>query len=458
MKTPLYPNVHFYNVEEGGLVPFVQQCQAFVQAVRDGIGGEDVAAVLDQLHSVFRLRCHGMDRCVHYHDDEDDREEIVLAICDAFDALLRVEIDRADLLRRYEWLTRKHSGNLAIVRVDDPHALVPADSYGWWACCRPPLQYQAIVMDVGALHPAPELATAKAAIKSAIEARAEPARATQLTRAQAAAMPELRHHWRMRRQNPIVCGISPRPFPLIAAASGAGKTFLIAHFAKIEDVPLLKMDASSWIVSGATNRPYSLEIVSKFVGEHSEGIIAIDEVDKAENDSGSSWTRHVRGEIYSLLDERPSESSGWDPKSTPKLRDFLIVGLGTWQALHRPRPSLGFGETRVEQVDLFRANSSIPEELLYRFNSRVIHLPPAEAPEFALRIAAIHREIGVPAPPNLAQLACAAVESGLQNRWLETYLSDVLRARHESVGAKLAARLRSAERAKAHTGEAPNDI
>jgi hypothetical protein len=242
--------------------------------------------------------------------------------------------------------------------------------------------------------------------------------------------------------------------PLIAAQSGVGKTFLVRHFAKWNQMPILELDSSSWIVHGATNRPYTLETAAKWVAENHEGLIMIDELDKCEGgaDGGSSWNRHVRGEIFSLLDRRLGASLGWDKETIRKLDDFFIVGLGTWQHLHRAKPSVGFREQAAEKVDIFKNNDSIPEELLFRFNSEVVYLTSPSAEEFAKRIATIHTNVGMPMPNNIAQLAREAVASGLATRWLESYLSRLLRLRQKSLAERIAARLRSVERAKVITG------
>lgn len=187
------------------------------------------------------------------------------------------------------------------------------------------------------------------------------------------------------------------------------------------------------------------------------GVVLIDKCDKAGAEGDSSWSRHVRGELYALLDRRLSGIVGWEQQHTDRLDQFFIIGCATFQSLYTRKRSVGFNGKRKERPNIFE-QTAIPQELLARFNSNLIYLEPPSAKEFSERVAAIHRELNMPVPSNLTELGIEASESGLNTRWLEAHVSSVLRNRDKLVGTRIAARVKSAARAKAMRGEAPDDI
>jgi hypothetical protein len=71
----------------------------------------------------------------------------------------------------------------------------------------------------------------------------------------------------------------------------------------------------------------------------------------------------------------------------------------------------------------------IPEELLFRFNARLIEIQPMTAAELLQRIEAIHRELSMPElePSVLDALVREAIASRKNTRWLEAYLFSILR-------------------------------
>lgn len=112
-----------------------------------------------------------MDLVVLHYESEDDREEFAIEICDALEIMFRVDIDRVDLKRRYENLSRRGLNMLALARIDDPHASRPADAYGWWASGHAPNHYQVAVINPSSLSvpPSQDLAAdVKAAISTAV--------------------------------------------------------------------------------------------------------------------------------------------------------------------------------------------------------------------------------------------------------------------------------------------------
>jgi SpoVK/Ycf46/Vps4 family AAA+-type ATPase len=245
-----------------------------------------------------------------------------------------------------------------------------------------------------------------------------------LTASQQQVLQKLNVFYNMKRRGCRVASISGRPIPLVIAPSGTGKTYLIQHFATINHLPLLSLDASSWIVQGATSTPHTIDVIRKFVKTNYEGILFLDELDKftAESD----WCRHLQAEVLSLLDGGARGYESFSAEEKRKLQEqFFICGCGTWQHLYQTAgKSLGFGGTSTFSVeDEVVKQAGIPYELLARFNSNLLVLKPPTQNEFAEWIRDIHEELLLTLPPSIERLAAEAVQSQLNTRWLEAYVS-----------------------------------
>jgi hypothetical protein len=141
-------------------------------------------------------------------------------------------------------------------------------------------------------------------------------------------------------------------------------------------------------------------------------------------------------ELFLLLDrslQQPGRTFTWTGALQEKLwTSFLIVGSGAWQSIwtDRAKPSIGFQRnTSLSSGSVQREivkRGFIPEELLRRFSSELIVLPPPTerdyregAKTFGLDRMACH--LGV-------ELDYAeAVEGELGARWLEEMLARLLR-------------------------------
>jgi hypothetical protein len=141
----------------------------------------------------------------------------------------------------------------------------------------------------------------------------------------------------------------------------------------------------------------------------------------------------VQQELYSILDGRLSGFADWTPEDVRKLQTgFLIIGAGTWQDVFKAGTRrLGFGGPSCDrsiQTTIERENT-IPEELLFRFNSSLIELQPMAAGEMRERIEEIRSELSMPQlkASVLNALVENAIESRKNTRWLEAYLHDALR-------------------------------
>jgi len=115
------------------------------------------------------------------------------------------------------------------------------------------------------------------------------------------------------------------------------------------------------------------------------------------------------------------KQQGWDRKLQAH-----VVAAGTWQSLFRAQAKvLGFNQS-PQQFDLHRLNTTLPQELLFRFASPPLILAPPSAEEFEAKILAIHKELRLPPPQDLAKLCLEGLESSLGFRWLEGYLNGLI--------------------------------
>lgn len=232
-------------------------------------------------------------------------------------------------------------------------------------------------------------------------------------------------------QREIVSGVWARPFHLIVGPSGSGKSTLVRQLAKSHNLPILHIDSASWNIRGSRMDAYTLDAIQSAVTKSERGIIFIDELDKFQ--AATDWMRLVQQELMALLDSR-LERHGWGASAIEALRNWLIVGGATWQAGTESAKSggLGFSASSVNWTDAvseaIRIQSTLPRELLMRFNSEIVVLAPPSHDDVVLRIEQMREEIGVPplAPAELDALSTEAIASGENFRWLEAYLCKLL--------------------------------
>ena len=131
---------------------------------------------------------------------------------------------------------------------------------------------------------------------------------------------------------------------------------------------------------------------------HTGGIILIDELDKiGDNNSGSVWSRYLRSEVFGLLDlivppnlvDRDGDAipdTAIDAAQLVLKSKILIIGAGAFQSLwdKRQRRTLGFlaEESRIASLDLGDLFQILPRELLARFGSNLIVLPPLDEGDY----------------------------------------------------------------------------
>jgi SpoVK/Ycf46/Vps4 family AAA+-type ATPase len=287
------------------------------------------------------------------------------------------------------------------------------------------------------------------------EPESEPTGPRHLTGSQAAALRQLSDLAALRGQ-PGRGGISLRNKPLLIGPSGSGKTAVVRRVCDLEKLPLLVVNAGSWIVRGALTAGSTLSTIVRFVRQHPEGCVLIDEIDKSCPSGATmfsqSWALSVFTEIISLLDcEGKLQTCGWDTADIRRLnQSYVIIGAGAWQAhsvaARKDSPEDGAGCYASKVV----AEAGIPEEILYRFNARLIELTAPGRKDISMAINRVRSELALPALASVDQerLVENAARSNVGIRWIEQYLADLLiqnpRAREkiEAVPAKKSDRLK----------------
>jgi len=238
-----------------------------------------------------------------------------------------------------------------------------------------------------------------------------------------------------------VAGVATRPFPLVIGPSGCGKTYLVQQLARGLGRPFFSLNLHNWIVRGARNdQQITLDQLAAFVRDNDEGVILIDEVNKLTSAQAgdSSWTASVFSEIIALLDmDERLDAMGLEGLRAKLRANFLFVGAAAFQDEWNKAkaPSIGFAENETAAFDLVdfekavRVQKLVPDELLYRFNDRLIVLAPPTREEFGRGIESIRRELRLPAlsADDTLALAVTARASGKMMRWLEAYAAECTR-------------------------------
>lgn len=234
---------------------------------------------------------------------------------------------------------------------------------------------------------------------------------------------------------PVLYRVEPRLNPLVVGPSGIGKSHLVRALAEDLEMPVLRVTPSSWMLCGAKDQVSTLSRIHAFVTAEDVGILHIDEGDKFYANSTGDWPRYVRGEAFDLLDRTivaTHPSVPWNDYSIEKFRrNFMLIGTGTWQTLwdQPAKQALGFGSAQGQQErDVsreIRESMQIPTELLRRFNSNIIIIPPATqedyrdaAAEFGLIKLAVKLKIKL----NFAE----AAQQALGGRWFEEQFTKLL--------------------------------
>lgn len=228
---------------------------------------------------------------------------------------------------------------------------------------------------------------------------------------------------------PEKAGVAVRNKPLLVGPSGAGKSAIVRRLAALEGLPLMVINAASWIVYGALTTPHTLTVIRRFVRSHARSIIFVDEIDKLTHGEAAfshPWGLAVLAECLAILDsDKKLGVCGWKESDIEHLRKTcFIVGAGAWQ-LHaveaRREENLAYAERILDQA-------GIPEEVLFRFNARLIQILPPRENDFCTAIRRVRRELSLPILPAAqeGQLVKEALGSHRGMRWIEEYVADLL--------------------------------
>lgn len=209
--------------------------------------------------------------------------------------------------------------------------------------------------------------------------------------------------------------IKPRLHPLIVGPTGSGKSHLVRALADKLQLPVFRTTYGGWIVAGGKGQPTIPEI-QKFMSRHEAGIIHLDEADKfCPSGNYSDWTTSMKTELFNLLDGAISDHSD----------KFLIVGSGTWQDIWEQSGKEGMGFNPAKEEFSMTGQTSIPTELLFRFNSDLLMLSYPSADEVVDVVQTIHARI-----PGAAMDAEGVrreyATSGKGARFLEDYTTRLL--------------------------------
>ncbi|HRJ73206.1 MAG TPA: AAA family ATPase [Terrimicrobiaceae bacterium] len=252
----------------------------------------------------------------------------------------------------------------------------------------------------------------------------------------------------------VVNGIASRPFPMVIAPSGTGKTYLVNRMATRHKLPMFSINVPNWIPRGAkADTQITIEQLKSFVANNAAGVILLDEVNKMTvgHTTDSAWSSDIFSECLAVLDQDVRlETMGMEGLVQKFRRHFLVVGAAAFQDewLRSASASNAIGFVEGEQTQareavferLVRTQHLVPEELLNRFNDRLIVIAPPTAPEFADRIRGIRSFLSLRPlkEPELTRLGQEAAASGKMMRWLEGYLSQCLAEVPEKSLARLA--------------------
>jgi SpoVK/Ycf46/Vps4 family AAA+-type ATPase len=245
--------------------------------------------------------------------------------------------------------------------------------------------------------------------------------------------------------------IAPRTNVLLVGSTGAGKTYLCRRLAAELGLPLLDLEYANWVVTGAGTRGgmHTLRLAYAFVERHAQGIIMLDEVDKIGTDQETSdWTRSVHLEVFSLLDRRTLAGviEATDPEGLPRFkstaeqiqvrlfRGHLLVGAGAWQNLWRKTSSIGFDRRENHTVELPTYRELIQRirpEILNRFNSKLLFLPPLSRLDYQSLVEETLPCLPENFRPLIREAADATLDEAVETqrgfRWVEELVAQAIR-------------------------------
>ncbi|MBN8710310.1 MAG: hypothetical protein BGO12_21465 [Verrucomicrobia bacterium 61-8] len=240
--------------------------------------------------------------------------------------------------------------------------------------------------------------------------------------------------------------VRPRWHRLIVGPTGTGKTHLAAALAHKLDWPLLSLTVPDWILLGCNERGARQTwrcIADWLARRDSFSLIFIDEIDKISGHE--TWSRHLRTEVFDLLDGRVPTglriTDDEDPETSAQLRlraaiqltsKTLILGASAfqeaWEA--RSRASIGFGEQEHLPPVLSELTQHLQRELLNRFASRLILLRSLERTDYQEMLAQTARQLPSALRARFSEVGHQRLEESHRDqkgaRFIEEILSECL--------------------------------
>jgi hypothetical protein len=117
------------------------------------------------------------------------------------------------------------------------------------------------------------------------------------------------------------------------------------------------------------------------------------------------------------------------------LRGHLVIGAGAWQHLWRRVPPAGFAEVNHRSSRLLPTYKELVEvirpEILNRFSSKVLFLPPLSRLDYQLLVEETLHSLPENFRPVIRQEALATIDQAVETqkgfRWLEELVAEAIR-------------------------------
>lgn len=252
--------------------------------------------------------------------------------------------------------------------------------------------------------------------------------------------------------------IKTRWASLVLGPTGAGKSALGMMLSADTAASLLRVNVSGWMPSGAHNRAVAetISTIIDHIHRHQKTILFLDEIEKIWHQT--SWNSYIKGELFEILDGNlPTGAKGigdggldTDEEGTltysqtasvvEKLRSStFILGAGTFQDFYEEQSSsaqIGFhpehrhkSPTSGPTADIIA--KKLPRELLNRFDSSLLFLPPLEPHHYQLIAQQAEQSLPAWIQPAFRAAAAGRINQAIAARsgcrFIEEALSDALK-------------------------------